>query len=214
MHLMMEANKKLQRIPHEGAVAGVCAGLGEYFAVDKTWIRVGFILTLFFAGYGIGFAGPLVYIILWVILPVKTLAQSLDPFNVDYRVSDPQPVQTGSSDASGTRPYTAYDAPTPPPVRANKRKSNKDKTTAGLILLGIGLFFLLLQLDVFHWRDLAQYWPVILIFFGLVNIVTAFQGRRSEPQPVPDPPATAAREPDDATEASEDGTPEDNAPKI
>src|SRR5690606_8275187 len=137
----MDMNKKLQRIPHEGAVAGVCAGLGEYFGVDKTWIRVGFILTIFFAGQGIGFAGPLIYIILWVVLPVKALAHPLDPFRVDYRVDgDPSP-PAGAHEQSGTNAYAAYDSPPPTPPPAPKvRKTDNDKATAGIFLLGIGVF--------------------------------------------------------------------------
>lgn len=208
----METNKKLQRIPHEGAVAGVCAGLAEYFAVDKTWIRVGFILTIFFAGWGIGFAGPVVYIVLWVVLPVKSLAHSLDPFKVDYRVNDPVSASADVGDESGAGAFSAYSPPPPRPTPV-KRKSNKDKTIAGIILLGIGVFFLLLQLDLFHWSDLAKYWPVILIVIGLANIATAFPSRGAEPQPVARPQAPVTEESDHASETPEDVTPEDNTPK-
>ena len=46
-------------------IAGVCAGIGQYFGVDPNIIRVAFAaLTLF----GIG-AGALVYLIAWAVLP-------------------------------------------------------------------------------------------------------------------------------------------------
>jgi phage shock protein C len=34
------AMKKLYRIPREGKVAGVCAGLAEYFGIDPTAVRL------------------------------------------------------------------------------------------------------------------------------------------------------------------------------
>lgn len=203
-------NKKLQRIPHEGAVAGVCAGLGEYFGVDKTWIRVGFIVTIFFAGQGIGFAGPLLYIILWVVLPVKSLAQSWDPSDVDYRVRDTDPTHS----ALGNEPLGGTYAPYAPPVgpRAN-RKSNDDRLTAGITLLGIGIFFLLLQLDMVRWSDLGKYWPVLLIFVGLVNIFTAFPGRRRQPEPVYESAKAQAEEADSESDDSQETEPDEGDPK-
>lgn len=166
----METNKKIQRIPYEGAIAGVCAGLGEYFGVDKTWVRVGFILTIFFAGSGVGFVGPLLYIILWVVLPVKPVASPRDLFDVDYRAESPIVASASDGDAYAG----SYDRFTQP-LSKSKQKSKSDQTTAGIILLGIGVFFLLHQFDVFYWRDMVDYWPVLLIFMGLVNIVTAFR---------------------------------------
>ena len=58
--------KKLYRIPSEGMIAGVCAGLGEYFELDPTLVRLVFVL-LFFAGM----SGGLIYIIMWLIVPIK-----------------------------------------------------------------------------------------------------------------------------------------------
>lgn len=47
-------------------VAGVCGGLGHYFKIDPTFIRLGFILLL----YPTFFIPPiLIYLILWMLLP-------------------------------------------------------------------------------------------------------------------------------------------------
>ena len=57
--------RKLRR-SHDQMIAGVCAGLGEYFGIDVTLTRVGFaLLTLLSAG----FPGTLVYVILWIVMP-------------------------------------------------------------------------------------------------------------------------------------------------
>lgn len=56
------SDKKLTR--REGKLLGVCAGLGEYFDLDPTVVRIGFVLMFFFAGGGI-----LAYLILALIMP-------------------------------------------------------------------------------------------------------------------------------------------------
>jgi phage shock protein C len=164
--------KKLQRIPHEGAVAGVCAGLGVYFGVDKTWVRLAFIISVFFSGYmGIGLLGPIVYIVLWIVLPIKSFTLPQDPFDVDYRTKGGQ----SSAAFEGYNPY-AWDSE----AKANRPapRGSKDRYIAGLILLAVGLFFLLHQLDVFYWRDFARYWPVLIILIGLATIFGAFNSRK------------------------------------
>jgi len=58
------ARKRLVR-PREGRkLAGVCAGLGEYFDIDPTLIRVLWLLAVIFGGTGI-----LAYIIAWIVMP-------------------------------------------------------------------------------------------------------------------------------------------------
>ena len=48
-------------------LAGVCGGLGEYFAVDAVWFRIGFVLL----GLG-GGSSVLLYLLFWVIMPEAT----------------------------------------------------------------------------------------------------------------------------------------------
>lgn len=64
------AKKKLYRIPSEGMIGGVCAGLGDYFDIDPTIVRLVFVL-LFFAG----FSGGLIYLVMWLIVPIKPVDQ-------------------------------------------------------------------------------------------------------------------------------------------
>ena len=62
------AEKKLVRLPEQGQLAGVCAGLAEYFDIDVSFVRVGFVLAALFTS-GVFVVG---YIALAVILPVAT----------------------------------------------------------------------------------------------------------------------------------------------
>jgi phage shock protein C len=60
--------KRLMRSSRDKKIAGVCAGLAEYFDLDATIIRLCWLLLVFFAGTGI-----LAYIVLWIILPVAPI---------------------------------------------------------------------------------------------------------------------------------------------
>lgn len=67
------AEKKLARSRKNRMIAGVCGGLGEYFGLDATLIRVGFaILTLFWG------TGVLVYIVMAIVIPLEGVKES-DP---------------------------------------------------------------------------------------------------------------------------------------
>lgn len=59
-------NKKLTKSNNK-IIAGVCGGLAEYFGFDFTVTRLVYaLLTIFTA-----FAGAIIYIILWIIMPEK-----------------------------------------------------------------------------------------------------------------------------------------------
>lgn len=61
----MKEKKKLYRLENDYLVAGVCGGLGEYFEIEATLIRIIFVL-LALSGSGI-----LIYLFLWLIIPKK-----------------------------------------------------------------------------------------------------------------------------------------------
>ncbi|GAB5492011.1 MAG: hypothetical protein Phog2KO_22260 [Phototrophicaceae bacterium] len=56
--------KKLHRSESNEKIAGVCAGLADYFDVDVTLVRIAFVALALMGGPGI-----LLYIILWLVLP-------------------------------------------------------------------------------------------------------------------------------------------------
>lgn len=59
--------------PREGRmVAGVCAGLGAYFNVDVTLVRLAFGISTFI--YGLG---ALAYVIAWALVPEEGEGQSI-----------------------------------------------------------------------------------------------------------------------------------------
>lgn len=62
---MDNRNKKLRRSRKDKMLAGVCAGLADFFGLDITLVRVFYALATVFTA----FAGVLIYAILWIIVP-------------------------------------------------------------------------------------------------------------------------------------------------
>lgn len=68
-----EAQKRLYRDTENGMIAGVAAGLANYFGIDAVIVRLLFVITVFFGG-----AGVLAYVILWLIVPeARTTSERL-----------------------------------------------------------------------------------------------------------------------------------------
>ena len=61
----MEAEKKLRRPRTGRMLAGVCAGIANYFALDPTVIRVVYTLVTVFTA----FSGVIIYFLLMLIIP-------------------------------------------------------------------------------------------------------------------------------------------------
>lgn len=58
--------KRLYRSRKDRVFAGVCGGLAQYFNIDPTWVRLIFIIFLILGGSAI-----LVYLIMWLIVPLS-----------------------------------------------------------------------------------------------------------------------------------------------
>ncbi len=63
-------DKSKLRRSNNRMIGGVCAGIAEYFGWDVTLVRVIYALITFFS---VGFPGVLAYIILWALIPAKSL---------------------------------------------------------------------------------------------------------------------------------------------
>jgi len=64
----MSVEKRLYRSRTEKTIAGVCGGLGEYFGIDPTFIRVIAVLLIFADGLGL-----IAYFIAWLVMPKQPL---------------------------------------------------------------------------------------------------------------------------------------------
>jgi phage shock protein PspC (stress-responsive transcriptional regulator) len=56
--------KRLFRPGEEAKIAGVCAGLGEYFELDPVFFRLFFLFSILFGGLG-----AIAYVMLWILVP-------------------------------------------------------------------------------------------------------------------------------------------------
>ncbi|MEU3453284.1 PspC domain-containing protein [Micromonospora sp. NPDC006766] len=84
--------RQLRRPVTDRMVAGVASGLGRYFAVDPTLVRVGFaVATLFSAGLA-----ALAYLVMWFLMPEEPAGAAAWPH------------------APGTTPGWPPTPPTPP----------------------------------------------------------------------------------------------------
>jgi phage shock protein C len=60
----MGQTRKLYRSRTNRKLAGVCGGLAQYFNMDATLIRVLFVVLTVLGG-----AGPLIYLVMWIVVP-------------------------------------------------------------------------------------------------------------------------------------------------
>lgn len=58
-----QAARRLYRSNNQRVIAGVCGGLGEYFAIDPVWFRIGFVVLALGGGSGI-----LIYLLMWLVI--------------------------------------------------------------------------------------------------------------------------------------------------
>lgn len=58
--------KRLYRSRRDRMIAGVCGGLADYFEMDPTWVRLAFLVFLLLGGSAL-----LVYLIMWLIVPLE-----------------------------------------------------------------------------------------------------------------------------------------------
>lgn len=58
--------KRLKRSTTDVWLGGVCGGIAEYFDIDPTLVRIGYVVLSLGSA---AFPGLLIYLILWMIMP-------------------------------------------------------------------------------------------------------------------------------------------------
>ena len=82
---MTENVKKLYRSNSDRMIAGICGGLGEYFAIDSTLVRLIFVIGSIFSFSALFW----IYIIMLIVLPEEPVATQA---MVDVPEAAPEPV--------------------------------------------------------------------------------------------------------------------------
>lgn len=71
--------RKLYRSRKERMIAGVCGGLGDYFDIDPTLVRLLFVVATLFGGP----MGPLAYLIFMIVVPNEVEVQPSVPMKTE-----------------------------------------------------------------------------------------------------------------------------------
>lgn len=190
----MTATKRLRR-SDDGIIAGVCAGIADYWDVDAAAIRILTVL-LTLASWG---AAAIVYLILWAVLPRESANASIDVLLGDSKGQDKEEpavmsfrirlatwvgailIGLGFSVAMDmlivdARWYefwpilviaTALDIMVMP---ARNGKRTAIRMMLGLMMLGIGTLLLCCSLDLLAWETFpvafSAMWPLLLAAVG------------------------------------------------
>ncbi len=148
----METNR-LTRSSSVVMLGGVCAGLGKYFKIDATLVRLIFIL-LSMAGGG----GVFIYIILWIVIPRE------DNLNVTNTFDSQE--FSRRANQMGQEMQHMVSQPNPRSVQF-----------IGIALVVLGLVYLVpaLNLPFLAWFNDRLLWPVLIILAGGVLLFRALK---------------------------------------
>jgi len=99
--------KHLMRDRKKGIIAGVCAGLGEYFNISPWIFRVLFIIPVlpFVLNFLSGVASIILYGVLALFIPDKKRIGDSDVIEVDYEIiEDPEESENGEEPKAAQEP--------------------------------------------------------------------------------------------------------------
>ncbi|MCL2136958.1 MAG: PspC domain-containing protein [Coriobacteriia bacterium] len=173
----MDNIKRLYR-SDDAMVAGVCAGLADYFGIDSTIVRIYFVVIMMvFMGIP-----SLVYILMIFIIPKQPrfYDQPIDiKASANSEMSAISNRETTPGAAWVSSNSEAFDALDPESSGTDGKPISRGLNVAisvGFMLVGFGIIALLgLFVDPFFWR----YWPLIVILIGLISLFTpGFHGWR------------------------------------
>ncbi|GAB2592755.1 PspC domain-containing protein [Spirosoma areae] len=127
----------LERISDEAMIGGVAAGLAQYFGLNRTVVRLIFLLGIPLPH----FPALLIYVILWIVMPKQPLGASVNQLTV-Y-----------------ANPIFSMD-----PYNPNRPASPDRSLIGGAVLIVLGIMFLI---DRYFDIDFGDLWPFMLIAIGL-----------------------------------------------
>ena len=160
----MEKNKRLYRSAKSKVFGGVAGGIAEYFDIDPIIIRLLFVIIAFAGG-----GGAIVYLILWVALPLEPIT----PFTMN--MGSGEPFDAGNT---GEQSTTDFSTGTPNPFNIPVKPENRNGLIGGIVLISLGMIFLANRfIPNINFHDL---WPLVLVVIGGVLIATSFAERKSD----------------------------------
>lgn len=149
------SGKTLYRSMDDRMIAGVCGGLAEYFELDPTVIRLLAVFAAALSGGGLIAA----YLIMWAVVPERLPGSE-----------EAVPVTGGDSHRPASVPVEPTPATTIPPAPPKPPSSpSRGPLWFGLALVFVGIVLLVQRF--IPWLRLWDFWPVILIVWGMFVIL-------------------------------------------
>lgn len=149
----METTERLYRSKVNKVIGGVAGGLADYFNIDVVLARVVFVLLAFFGGGGV-----LIYIVMWIIVPAQN-GFSNYAHNQNYNDSNPTGEASDNESSQSQNPGNTI---------KRKTKSSNTGLITGVVLIFLGLLFLADR--ILPWHNIAEFWPLLLVFVGVLII--------------------------------------------
>ena len=166
----MAREKKLYKKRDDKFIAGVCSGLADYFDIDPTIMRLGFVL-LTFATYGLMIV---IYLCLWLVLPsdepnqsVKIKTKRRDYSKDDYSY---ETYENGKREKRKSKKEKSIDG---------EDEGNKSHSTLGIILIVVGLIIFARHIIPSNILDNFII-PVCLLLGGICLLLTSLLKREKE----------------------------------
>lgn len=176
-------SKKLFRDTDNSYISGVSAGLGHYFGINATWLRLAWILLVF--GFG---TGIFLYIILWILIPeAKTTSDKIimtgervTISNIEKKIRDgfdnvSESVKNVDFQKHGDKLKEGFDT-----VSGNisdSVKRAKTSTQGNRIQSSSKSFFdTIAEVIMFFLKLFAKFIGIILIFTGAAAVIALIVG--------------------------------------
>jgi len=154
------AARRLFRSRRDGLIAGVCAGLADYFDVDPSLVRLIFILAIFLGG-----AGLVVYLVAWLIVPENPEQSPTAAFAKNQQMKEEV---VGELRRVGSTLAEKFEATL---ENGEERPERRSTVFVGLALIVLGAAFLFK--NFVPWLAFEKLWPILLIGVGVLLLVGA-----------------------------------------
>lgn len=154
-------NRRLYKSPTERVIGGVAGGVAEYLDADPAIVRVIWALLALLTG-GVFLV---LYIVMWIVVP-EGAEPPLAPGEGASGAVDPA---TGQPIAAAPGSWSAQ------PGHRHRRGSGAGSWVVGLILIGLGAYFLVR--DYFPQINVERLWPIGLVALGVLLLLVAMRRR-------------------------------------
>lgn len=151
-------SRRLYKSSTERVISGVAGGVAEYLDADPSIVRVIWALLAIITG-GVFLV---IYIVMWIVVPLPPEGSAM-PASGDPSAHGAEPPASGSSTWN------------PQPVRRPRHSSGGGSWLFGLLLVGLGLYFL--AREYLTWFDVDRLWPLVLVALGVLLILVAIRRR-------------------------------------